>query len=158
MTRTKRKNRYPIERTRLSIAIGVVAILLGVAAVLLTKESIDVTTRTFGVFVARGQIEGGLSPLMLTYMCGATLVLGGIGALVPATWGWWAAAAGALFGVLDLFRIYRGLYQSINWDHPEVETVVGKLVLFSGVPALLYVALLVLLLLRPVRLNYRVTR
>ena len=150
--------RYPIERTRLSVAIGVIAILAGVAAVLLTKESIALTTRTFGVFVARGQIEGGLSPLALSYVCGATLVLGGIGALIPATWGWWAAAAGAALGPFDLFRIYRGLYQSINWDYPEVETVVTKLVLFSCVPALLYVALLVLLLLRPVRLNYRISR
>ncbi|MFT7170942.1 MAG: hypothetical protein ACI80K_004093 [Paracoccaceae bacterium] len=146
-----------IPRTKLGIACGIIAVIVGPLAILLTLGSIAAVQQTFGVSVGQSQMAGGLSPLILTYILGGGLVLGGLGLLLPKSWGWWLAIVSAAFGPLDLFRIYRSLFAAINLDNPNSDVVIRKLTLFTGVPALFYMALIALLLQRSVKTTYRIS-
>ena len=117
----------------------------------LTSESVETIQRTYGV---RARED---SPFLLTYIIGASLAIGSVGLWLPKTWGWWLTLVAAALGPLDLLRIYRGLYASINFDHPDVHRVIGKLSFGAGLPTTLYLTLLGVLLLRKMRANYRVT-
>ena len=114
----ERRAHRQIERTRLGIACGCIAMATAPLTILLTRHSIEAVQKTYGVFTSRGGLAGDLSPLLLTYLIGAGLVIGGIGLLLPKSWGWWVAIVSAALGPLDLFRIYRSLFAAVNLDHP----------------------------------------
>ena len=138
-------------RTRLGLTAGVIAIVIAPLAVLFTRGSLEAIQTTYGV-VARDS-----SPFLLTYIIGGGIAIGGIGLLLPKSWGWWLTLIAALLGPLDHLRIYRGLYSTLNFDHPDIDKVIGKLAFFAGVPITLYLTILVLLLVHGCREAYRVS-
>ncbi len=149
----ERKASAQIQRTRLGIACGVIAIITAPLVVVLTMASLKATEASYGVFAHGG---GGPSILLLTFIIGGALVAGGAGLLLRQSWGWWLAVGAAAAGPLDLFRLYRGLFGALNPDHPDFDATFQKLTFFAGIPVVFYVALLVLLFLRPVRSTYRI--
>ncbi len=146
----ERRHQRGVPRTRLGIAAGILALVIAPLAVYLTRQSLETTQTTYGVVAAES------SPFLLTYLIGGSLAIGGIGLLVPKAWGWWLTAAAAVLGPLDLLRIYRNLYATLNFDHPNIDNVIRKLAFLAGVPAALYLVLLAILLVRKVRETYRV--
>ncbi len=147
----QRERLRSVPRTKLGITAGILAIVVAPLAVLFTMGSLGAIQTTYGVVAMDS------SPFLLTYIIGGGIVLGGIGLLLPKTWGWWLTLVAAVLGPLDLLRIYRGLYASLNFDHPDVGKVIRKLAFFAGVPTTLFVAVLVLLLVRRMRETYRVS-
>lgn len=148
--RTERlRSARKVQRTRLGTAVGVVSILAGVVGAFLTLWSLGAVMAEFGVLA--------LPPLLLTQIAAGCAVIGGIGLLLPKTWGWWVALAGAVLGLADLFRLYRGLFGSIDPSHPRAGEVTAKLLGIVGVPALLFIAVLALLMQHSVRVSYRIT-
>ncbi|MEM1449506.1 MAG: hypothetical protein AAF957_05480 [Planctomycetota bacterium] len=147
-----------VHRTRLGIAVGVLSIVAGLIGALLTKGSVVAVATEFGVLAFRSPMTEGLPPFLLTYIAAGCAVVGGIGLLVPHAFGWWTALAGAALGLADLGRLYVGLFGSIDANHPRAGEVTAELLGIVGVPAFVFVALVALLLQRPVRVTYRVTR
>lgn len=152
----ERKAQRQIQRTRLGVVCGCIAIATAPLTIFLTRHSIAEIQKTYGVHTRAGGLGGDLSPLALTYILGAGLVIGGIGLLAPRSWGWWLTAAAAVLGPFDLFRIYRSLFAAINFDHPDVDKVLANLALFTGIPMVFYGIVIALLLVRSVRQTYRV--
>ena len=152
----ERRALLQIERTRLGVACGCVAIATAPLTILLTRHSIAAIQKSYGVSTRPGGLGGDLSPLLLTYLIGAGLVVGGIGLLLPKSWGWWVAIVSAALGPFDLLRIYRSLFAAVNLDHPDVDVVIRNLTIFTGIPALFYVVVLALLLQRRVKDAYRI--
>lgn len=146
----ERRDQRRVPRTRLGIAAGLLALVIAPLVVHLTQESLETTQSTYGVVAMKR------SPFLLTYIIGGSLAVGGVGLLAPKAWGWWLTAIAAIFGPLDLLRIYRNLYATLNFDHPDIDKVLGKLALLAGIPAALYLMLLGLLLARRMRETYRV--
>lgn len=138
------------------MACGSIAIATAPLTILLTRHSIAAIQKTYGVSTRPGGLGGDLSPLLLTYLIGAGLVVGGMGLLAPKSWGWWLTAAAAALGPFDLFRIYRSLFATINFDHPDVDRVLRNLAVFTGIPMMFYGAVLALLFVRSVRQTYRI--
>ncbi|MEM9382593.1 MAG: hypothetical protein AAGB93_21755 [Planctomycetota bacterium] len=147
-----------VQRTRLGIAVGVLSIVAGGIGALLTKGSIETVATEFGVLAFRSPMTGGLPPFLLTYIAAGCSIVGGIGLLLPHTFGWWTALGGAALGLADLGRLYVGLFGSIDPNHPRASEVTAELLGIVGVPAFVFVALVALLVQRPVRVTYRVSR
>jgi len=135
----------------------VLALVAAVLGPLLIVWSINEVNRKFGVLAVRSPLTGSLHPFLLTYLAAGAAALGAIGLLTRQLWGWWATAAGAGFGLADLVRLYVGLFGSINPDHPRAAEVTLKLASIVALPAALFIAVGVLLSLRPVRVACRVS-
>ncbi len=145
------------QRTGATIAAAVLALVAAALGPLLTVWSIDEVNREFGVLAVRSPLTGSLHPFLLTYLAAGASALGAIGLLTRQSWGWWATAAGASFGLADLARLYVGLFGSINPDHPRATEVTLKLAGIVALPAALFIAVGVLLSLRSVRVACRIS-
>lgn len=161
MPRRERRHSERLTEARRIELIPLAKVAAGLAAVsaiashLALRASVRNVRRTFGAFTL-GTNEKDLLFWLPNYVAGGCLIAGAIGLIKRKTWGWWLVLLGAIGGLGDMARIYRGLFGIINPDHPKAgETAARILQMISG-PALLYVGLIVLLCLRPMRQNYRV--
>ncbi len=143
-----------IELTPLAKACAGLAAVTALVSHLAIRTSVRDVFETFGAFVV-GTSEARF--FLLNHIAGGCLVLGAAGLLARRTWGWWATFAGAVSGLVDMVRIYGGLFAIIDPDHPRAaETTATILQMVIG-PALLFAGLGVLLLLRPMRETYRIS-
>lgn len=147
-----------VQRTRLGVAAGVVSIVAGLLGALLTEGSVVQVWREFGVYASKSEVTGSLHPFLLTYIAAGCAVVGGIGLILPQAWGWWVAMTGAVLGLADLGRIYVGLFGSINPDHPRAAELTADLLQIVAPPGILFVGVIALLMQRPLRVAYRVSR
>ncbi len=140
----------------MGVATGSAAILAGALALTLTTLSLRLVMRTFMVQAHQAQLASDFHPLMLTLIVAAGLAIGGVLMLLPKAPGWWVAFGSALAGLFDLVRLFRNLFGSINMEHPRADETLATLSVYAGIPAVLYVAVLALLCLHPVRAAFRV--
>ena len=142
-----------IEPSKAGIAAGVLSILCALGSYFAILTCLLLVRRNFGAFAVGTKAQF----FFVNYLTGACLVLGGIGLFMRKPWGWWLALVGAILGLLDLARLFSGLFGIINPDHPEAATTVATLIRWVSVPATLYIVVLVVLGLRSLRENFRIT-
>ncbi len=142
-----------IEPSRAGTAAGILSIVCAVGSFYAILVCTLLVRRTFGAFAVTTTTEF----FLLNYITGGCLVIGGIGLLVRKTWGWWMALLGASVGLLDLARLFRGLFAIVNPDHPEAAATTATLIRFVSGPAALYIVVLVVLARSDVRENFRIS-
>lgn len=151
--RRPRVTRSRADRTRLGVALGVVALLVGLACIPLTLFGVGWMAALHEVFPMVTLVQG----LALSSIATLCLVGGGVGVLLLRPWGWWSVLAGATLGWIDQLRFYGPLAGALNPDHPQAAETAASLLVAAGIPGGLYFVLLVLLLLPSVRRAYRVS-
>lgn len=153
--RTSRfREAHAIQLTTLGKTAAGIAVACAIASRFAILAAVRNVFRTFRAF-AVGASE--TTFLALNYVSGACLLLGATGLLLRKTWGWWACLAGAVIGLGDMARLFSGLFAIINPDHPEAAVTTALITQMISGPALLYLGLVVVLCLRPLRETYRVS-
>lgn len=142
-----------IEPSKAGTAAGILSILCALGSLLAIVMCLILVAKVFGAFALGSRTQF----FLLNLITGACLIIGGVGILVRKGWGWWLAFVGAVIGLLDLARLFRGLFAIINPDHPEAAATTVTLLQWVSGPAALYVVVLIVLTQRGVRENFRIS-
>lgn len=142
-----------IEPSKAGTAAGVLSILCALGSYVAILTCLILVREVFGAFAVGTKSQF----FLLNYVTGGCLVIGGIGLLARQTWGWWMAFVGSVVGLLDLARLFRGLFTIINPDHPEAASTTVTLMQWVLGPAMLYIVVLVVLTKRGVRENFQIS-
>jgi len=100
-----------------------------------------------GILVSQRYPMPDFGPLALLLMVpvGGALFLGGLGLVLRRSWAWGLSLMGLLCGTVYYGKLVMTVLLALNWDHPAASGIAGGVLLFQGVPLLLFLLIVALL-------------